>query len=271
VNLIAAEEGDGGADAVDGRAVGEVAFEVEAEALLRAATDGDDDVLRAEAVEQVEQGWIIDGAVAVHRRHVDVVFGDGDSLLCQPREIAFCAGGAGHDPEGVAWPANVGFEEEFAEVFEAGEALDGLRLQPVPDEDHEGGVGENEVGVEERLAVGQVAIEVFECGRRGYDEESSAAHDVDGGFGGVVEEVDAEDAVGCGGRCRHWWIGHAEIIFSQWFLKREAGFRFGLSPGPGGEINATAKAMTNRILTSQRLREWLAIWADTKRWAGRLS
>src|SRR6266436_9402878 len=48
VDLVAAEEGDGGADAVDGRAIVEVAFEVEAEALLRAAADGDDDVLGTE-------------------------------------------------------------------------------------------------------------------------------------------------------------------------------------------------------------------------------
>ena len=61
-DLVSAEEGDGGADAVDGGAVGEVAFEVEAESLLGAAADGDDDVLGAEAVEAFEQRGVGDGA-----------------------------------------------------------------------------------------------------------------------------------------------------------------------------------------------------------------
>jgi hypothetical protein len=54
VNLVAREEGDGCADAVDGGAVVEIAFEVEADAFLRAAAYGDDDVLRADAVEPLE-------------------------------------------------------------------------------------------------------------------------------------------------------------------------------------------------------------------------
>ena len=112
------------------------------------------------------------GPAAVDGRHVDVVFGDGDSLPFEPCQIAFCADGAGHDPEGVAGLADVGLEEEFAEVFEAGEALDGRRLQTVPDEDHEGGVGDGEVCVEEGFAVVGVAVEVFE--RRGGGDDKKA-------------------------------------------------------------------------------------------------
>ena len=55
MDLVAAEEGNGGADAVDRGAAGEVAFEVEAEALLSAPADGDDDVLGTKAVEAFEQ------------------------------------------------------------------------------------------------------------------------------------------------------------------------------------------------------------------------
>jgi len=196
VDLVAREEGDGGADAVDGGTVVEVAFEVEAESLLRAAADGDDDVLRTEAVEAFEQRGVGDGSAAVDGRHVDVVFGDGDSLPCKPCEIAFCADGASHDPEGVAGVADIGFEEEFAQVLEAGEALDGRRLQTVPDEDHVGGVGDGQVGVKERFAVVEVVVEFFERGRRGNDEKAAAAHEGDGCLCGAVEEVNAEDAVG---------------------------------------------------------------------------
>jgi hypothetical protein len=54
VDLVAAEEGDGGADAVDGGAASEVAFKVKAEALLGAATDRHNDVLRAKTLEAIE-------------------------------------------------------------------------------------------------------------------------------------------------------------------------------------------------------------------------
>ena len=133
---------------------------------------------------------------------------------CEPVEIAFRADGAGHDPEGVAGLADVGFEEEFAEVLEAGEPLDGRRLQTVPDEDHEGGVGDGEVCVEEGFAIVGIVVEVFERGGGGDDEKAAVAHDLDGGFCGAVEEVDAEDAVGLWWRCRRLRIGHALVIFS---------------------------------------------------------
>ena len=45
------------------------------------------------------------------------------------------------------------------------------------------------------FAVAGVAVEVFEGRRGGDDEKAAVAHDLDGGFGGAVEEVDAEDAV----------------------------------------------------------------------------
>jgi hypothetical protein len=207
VDLVTGEEGDGGPDAVDRRPVRKIAFEVESEAFLGASADGHDDVLRAETVEMFEQCRIGDGSTAVHGRHVDVVFGDGDSLLFEPGQIAFCADGVGHDPQGVAGLANVGFEEQFAEVFEAGEPLDGCGLQSIPDENHEGGVGDGEVGVEESVAITGTAIEVLERGSGGDDEKAAFAHDVDGSFGGAVEEVDAEDAVSLGlGLLDHAWV-----------------------------------------------------------------
>ena len=173
-------------------------------------------MLGAEAVEAFEQRGVGDGSAAVDGGHVDVVFGDGDSLLFEPCEIALCADGAGHDPEGVAGLADVGFEEEFAQVLEAGEALDGLRLQAVPDEDHVGGVGDGEVGVEQGFAVVEVVVEVFERGGGGDDEKAAVAHEVDGGLGGAVEEVDAEDAVGgCtvvpASCCGYFFIAASEI------------------------------------------------------------
>ena len=58
VDLVAAEEGYGGADAVDSGAVGEVAFEVEPETLLGSAAEGQDDVLGTEAVEAFEENRI---------------------------------------------------------------------------------------------------------------------------------------------------------------------------------------------------------------------
>jgi hypothetical protein len=39
-------------------------------------------------------------------------------------------------------------------------------------------------------------VGVFERGGCGDDEKAAVAHDLDGRFGGAVEEVDAEDAVG---------------------------------------------------------------------------
>ncbi len=226
VDLISAEEGDGGADAVYGRTVGEVSFEVEAETFLGASSDGDDDVVRAQVGETLKQNRVGYGSFAVHGRHVDVVFRDGDSLLIEPGQIALGADGARHDPERVARLAHIGFEEEGAQVLEAGEPLDGIRLQTVPDEDHEGGVGDGEVGVEDRVAIIEAAIEVFEGGSGGDNEKAAVAHNLDGGFDGAVEEVDAEDAVGLWWCCRHWWSGHVWVIFLYRFFKEEAGFLF---------------------------------------------
>jgi hypothetical protein len=85
--------------------------------------------------------------------------------------------------------------KKFAKILEPGEPLDGRGLEPVPDENHEGGVGEDEVGVEERVPIAGVAVEIFECGRGGDDEDTAVTHDLDGGSGGAVEEVDTENAV----------------------------------------------------------------------------
>jgi hypothetical protein len=157
---------------VDRRAVGEIALEVEAEALLGSAADGYDDVLGADAVDTAEEGGVLDDG-AVERGHVDVVSGDSDSLLLKPVEIELCTGGTGHDPERVAWLADIGLVEKFAEIFEAGEATDTCALEAVPDENHEGRVGDGEVGVEEGFAVVGVAIEVFE-GRSGWNNKKAA-------------------------------------------------------------------------------------------------
>lgn len=203
VDLVPAEERNGGADAVDRWAIGEVAFEVEAKALLSSAADGDDDVLGTKAVEAFEQSRIIDRGVAVHGSHVDGVFRNDDSLPCKPVQIEFGAGGAGHDPEGVAGFANVGFKKEFAQVFESGETFDWDGLQAVPDQDHEGRVGDGEVRVEEGVAIIRTAIEVFESrGCRDDEKAAVGSHDFYGFLCGAIEEVDAEDAVG-EVRCRH--------------------------------------------------------------------
>jgi hypothetical protein len=199
VYLIATEEGNGGADTVNGGAVGEVAFEIEAEAFLGSTANGNDDVAWAEPVESFEQSGIGDGAVTVHWGHIDEVFGDANSVPCEKGEIALGAAGAGHDPEGVAGLADFGFEEKFAKVLQPGEALDRGGLETIPDEDHEGRVGDGEVGVEERFAIVEVAVEVFESGSGGDDEEATITHELDGFRGGPVEEVDTEDAVAWGG------------------------------------------------------------------------
>jgi hypothetical protein len=200
VDLIAAEEGDGGTDAVDGGVVGEVGFEIEAEALLRAAADGHDDVLRTNAVEAFEQRWVGDGAVTVHGSYVDVVVGDCDPLPREPGQVASSANGVGHDPESIAGPTDVLSEEEGAQVLEAGEASDRFRLNAVPDEDHKAGVGDGEVRVEEGIPIAKIAIEVFECGSGGNDEKATTTHDLDGGLGGTVEEIDPKDSVDLS-----WW------------------------------------------------------------------
>src|ERR1700734_2781981 len=94
VDLVPAQERDGGTDAMDRGAVGEVALEVEAQALLRTSAYGDDDVLGTEPVESLEKSRVGDGAVAVHWRHVNEVFVDDDSLFLEPRQVAFGARGA---------------------------------------------------------------------------------------------------------------------------------------------------------------------------------
>jgi hypothetical protein len=152
----------------------------------------------AKAIEAFEQRRIVDGSAAVDGGHVDVVFRDDDSLPFKPCKIALSAERTGHDPEGVARLANVWFEEERAEVLETGEAFDKLRLKTIPDENHEGGVGKDEVCVEERFAIAEIAFEVLEGGSCRDYEESTVMHDVNGRFGGAVEEVDTEDAVGDG-------------------------------------------------------------------------
>ena len=73
-------------------------------------------------------------------------------------------------------------EEEIAEVFESGEALDGGGLEADPDEDHEGRVRDSEVCVQERLAIAAVAVEVFEGWGRWDYKEATLAHVVDCGF-----------------------------------------------------------------------------------------
>ena len=54
VNLISAEKGYGGTDAVDRRTVGEVAFDVKAEPFLGSAADGDDDVPGLNAIDVIQ-------------------------------------------------------------------------------------------------------------------------------------------------------------------------------------------------------------------------
>jgi hypothetical protein len=65
-------------------------------------------------------------------------------------------------------------------------------LHAVPDENHEGGVGENEVGVEESFAIDGVAVEVFEGGSGGDDEETTVAQPFDGSLREAIKEVDPQ-------------------------------------------------------------------------------
>ena len=90
-------------------------------------------------------------------------------------------------------------------------------MQAVPDENHEGGVGNGEIGVEDRVAIIEAAIEVFESGSGGDNEKAAVAHEGNSSPGGPIEEVDAQDAVEVGGMrptgrsCRP--VGHADLIF----------------------------------------------------------
>jgi len=163
-DLVAGEKGDGGADAVDGGKRAEVALEVEAEALLGAAAEGDDDVCGAALAEGAEEGLVNyipcdavreiagdrcrggasgrgGGGSFVEGGEVDVFGGYVDALRAEPGEVGGGAGGAGHDPEGAAGEAEIGEGKEREEVFEAGEAANVVALEEVPEEDHEGAVG----------------------------------------------------------------------------------------------------------------------------------
>jgi hypothetical protein len=208
VDLVATEKGNGCADAVDGGTVVEVALEVEAEALLGTPADGHYDVLRTKAVQAFEQSRIRDCGASVHGRYVHTVFWNVDSLLLQPRQIAFCARWAGHDPDGVTGQAQFCFEEKLSQVMEAGEAPDRTALQAVPYEDHECGVSDSEVRVKKRFAIVRVTVEVFEGWSCRHDEQTTiVAHDLNGVPCRAIEEVDAQDAV-----IRSWHFLHAHRI-----------------------------------------------------------
>ena len=102
-------------------------------------------------------------------------------------------------------------------------------MQTVPDENHKCGVGNGQVCVEESVAVVGITVEVFECGGSWDNEKAAFTHEGNGGIGGAIEEIDAQDAVEVGGqrppgrRCR--CVGHAYVIFHG-----DVGHNTGISP-----------------------------------------
>ena len=92
--------------------------------------------------------------------------------------------------------AELGLIEQHAQVLQAGELGDAVALNQVPEQHHEGAVGEGEVGAEQGLAITQIVAEVLERGsRRHHDQAAVLAELVDGLLGVSDNEADAEDAL----------------------------------------------------------------------------
>jgi hypothetical protein len=99
--LIATEERYGSSDAVNGRPVAEMLFEIESEALLSASANSQDDVFGSASFESLQQILVLDYGL-IKRGKINIFIGDIDAALAKPAEVALRTGCRGHDPEGIS-------------------------------------------------------------------------------------------------------------------------------------------------------------------------
>src|ERR1700722_15069133 len=109
----------------------------------------------ATLVDPLQQSRILN-CLAVKWGYVSILRRQLDSLPHQPGAISARGGLAGHDPEAAARLVKVGLLEQRRKIFQAGNAADGIALEPVPDHDHKRAIRNHQVGTLERLTIRRI-------------------------------------------------------------------------------------------------------------------
>jgi hypothetical protein len=192
VDLVAGEEGDGSADAMNSWAVREVLLEVEAEALLGAAAEAENDVGGSALLKPAEESVVLKSG-AIHGGEIDVIVGEVNAVFAEPGHVAACGFRIGHHPKARTGTAKLVPVDEGAKVAEAGELGNVVVLDEVPEDNHKSAVCDGKVGAEERVPIAFIVSEVFESRRSGNNDEATVAGDlVDGIVSSADEESDSQ-------------------------------------------------------------------------------
>lgn len=112
LNLVAAEECDGGSNAMNRGHRFEIPLQIKAQLFLCASTQGNDDMGRPVLANGLQEHLIFDRTL-VERRDIHVLGKYVDALLTQPDKIPGRAVGIRHDPECPARFAHIGAGEQF--------------------------------------------------------------------------------------------------------------------------------------------------------------
>jgi hypothetical protein len=188
IDLVAGEEGNGGANAVDGGAIGEVLLEIKAEAFLRASAEPENDMSGAALLETAEKLGVLRRGT-VHGSEVNVVVGDVDVVLAEPRDVAFRSVGVGHHPEADAGLAELIAVDEGAKIAETGELGNIVMLDEVTEHDHEGTISDGEVRAEKRVPISLVVREILQSRSSGNYDHATIGGDL---VNGIVCRADQE-------------------------------------------------------------------------------
>src|SRR5690606_31584167 len=140
-----------------------------------------------------ELGVVHRAGGGVEGREIDVGVGDGEALRDEPGAVARVLVGGGHDPEDGAGGLELGAFEHGAQKQQAGVARQAFAGEQPPEQHHETGVGDGEVGGGKGGAVGGRLHQIDgEAGGGGRDDESAGEGVRDGRVERADMEIDAE-------------------------------------------------------------------------------
>jgi len=154
-HLIAAEESNRRANAMDCRPVTQVLLQIQTKPLLRPAADAENDVFGLPLLNSLQQ-FFVKNHRSVKRGEIHILVGNIDASLAQPANVALRAGSGRHHPEAVAELLEIRLFNQGSEVLEAGELGYAVAVDQVPEQDHKGAVGYGKVRAQQRFAIALV-------------------------------------------------------------------------------------------------------------------
>lgn len=169
------------------------AFQHQAQAFLRAAAQADHDVARLTLPDQFDQRRIFNPPGGIVRRQIAVRLGKIVALRLQPRDVLVARRRVRHDPQHRF--ARRKRPQEQLDIPEAGHARNFFARDQPPEEHHQRAVRDDQVGVQERLAVGLIGGQFHQRRCRRHQHQAARESGLHRRLRAAREKADAENVL----------------------------------------------------------------------------